>query len=249
MRLLVFFTVLSLGASLQAGIFLGNGNSGFGGVLGPGQLELTNSGDTVNATLTTGGSFNDALVIYIDSQAGGFSDIDLFGDTADSLRAAISGFDGTNKSQLNFAAGFEADYAIALSPDGGINFGGQWELAAGLNNSLIFQNSVNLSPTGGGTAGSSPFTFDFALSSLGIAAGDSFDFVATYLNPTNAFRSDEAIGDGIGPGNPGTATSTFTNFQTFNSTAAAVPEPGHGILLALATGFCFWQRRSKRAVI
>src|SRR5258707_10764882 len=135
--------------SVQAATYSGNGNSGFGGPIGVGNLTLTDNGTTVSGTVNKGpNGFNDVLVIYVHSQAGGFSDTSGFADGADGLRKAISGFDGgTQRSLLTFATGFSPDYAIALGPASD-NFGGMWQLANGGANSLNFVTSVNLSPTG-----------------------------------------------------------------------------------------------------
>jgi hypothetical protein len=46
-------TLLSAG-SLQAVDFSGNGNGGFGGVIGQGQLTLTDDGTTLSGTITRG---------------------------------------------------------------------------------------------------------------------------------------------------------------------------------------------------
>src|SRR5436190_14556353 len=100
---------LTLSASLSgfAATYSGNGNSGFGGPVGLGSLTLTDNGTTVSGTVNKGpNGINDVLVIYIDSQAGGFSDTSGFGDGADGLRKAISGFDGgANRSLMTFAVG------------------------------------------------------------------------------------------------------------------------------------------------
>src|SRR2546430_3999637 len=81
--------------SARAATYSGNGNSGFGGPIGQGSLTLTDDGTTVSGTLTRGaGNFNDALVLYVDSVPGGFSDTSGFNDGGDGLRRAISGFDG-----------------------------------------------------------------------------------------------------------------------------------------------------------
>src|SRR5437667_11781021 len=137
-----------IGFSTQAATYSGNGNSGFGGPIGLGSLTLTDNGTTVSGTVNKGpGGFNDVLVIYIDSVAGGFSDTSGFADGADGLRKAISGFDGGgNRSLLTFS-GMLPDYAIALGPASD-NFGGLWQLANGGANSLNFVSSVNLNPTG-----------------------------------------------------------------------------------------------------
>src|SRR5881227_2974175 len=118
---------LALGAVLlsttvlsgSAATYSGNGNSGFGGPIGLGSLTLTDEGTTVSGTVNKGpNGFNDVLVLYIDSVAGGFSDTSGFADGADGLRKAISGFDGGgNRSLLTFTPGlFSPDYAIALGP-------------------------------------------------------------------------------------------------------------------------------------
>ncbi|MEL7500514.1 MAG: PEP-CTERM sorting domain-containing protein [Planctomycetota bacterium] len=229
--------------SVHADMYLGNGNSGFGGVLGTGSLELT-QGTGADSTkifgnfARGGGNFNDALIIYIDSETGGFSNTSSFNDTADELRSGVSGFDGTDRSTVNFAAGFEADYAIGMKVFGGssTDFAGLFDLDS---SSHGFVTSVG---TGGLDAQSnSNFTFEFDLADIGLGLTDDFRFVATYLNSTNAFRSDEAIGAGIGPGNPGNGGSvTFTNSLLFSS----VPEPTTALTFgACLVGIGFRRRR------
>lgn len=103
-------------------------NSGFGNVIGSNSQLHVDSDSTGNLNfglVTGGGSFNDAMVIYVDSVAGGFSSTSTFNDTGggtDACRKAISGYDGTNRSTLNFASGFEADYAICMQG----TFAGVW---------------------------------------------------------------------------------------------------------------------------
>ncbi|OUL23299.1 hypothetical protein BV378_21700 [Nostoc sp. RF31YmG] len=203
--------------------FSGNGNSGFGGVLGTGSLQISDNGATIQATFNKGtGGFNDAVVIYIDSVAGGFANTSGFNDQNDGLRQAISGASSSVRSTVFFPSGFNADFAVALGVNPNFNFGGLWQLANGGNNSLIYIDSVNLAPLGNTT--STNYTFDFDVSQIGLTSnsGASFKFVATYLNPLNSFRSDEAIGNGIGPGNPGQNPVTFTSFETYTT---AVPVP------------------------
>lgn len=202
------FTFLSLMLYFLAGAqssYPGNGNSGFGGVLGTGTLQMSDDGTTVSGTLTKGAAnLNDAVVIYINSVAGGFTSTSGFTDEADPLRRAISGVNGANRATVNFTAPFEADYAIAFDQ----GFGGLWQLVNGGSHNYI--TSVNLSPTG--NPGSATFSFNFNKASIGLGGAINFTFVATYLNPNNAFRADEAIGNGIAGGNPGNpSTVTFTN--------------------------------------
>ena len=96
-RFLILFPslVAMVCVSALAATYSGNGNSGFGGPIGLGSLTLTDNGTTVSGTVNKGpNGFNDVLVLYIDSVSGGFSDTSGFGDGADGLRRAISGFDG-----------------------------------------------------------------------------------------------------------------------------------------------------------
>src|SRR5436190_24364250 len=117
LRLLLVLNFLALGLASYAATYSGNGNSGFGGPIGLGSLTLTDNGTTVSGTVNKGpNGFNDVLVLYIDSTAGGFSDTSGFADNADGLRKAISGFDGANRSLLAMSGGFLPDYAIALGP-------------------------------------------------------------------------------------------------------------------------------------
>lgn len=208
MLLLTFTCTISFGQVT----YPGNGNSGFGDVFGAtGNIQITDDGSQISFTLTKGaGSLGNTMVIYIDSKTGGFSNTSTFTDTADALRRGISGFDGTNRSTVNFPAGFEADYAISFEQ----NFAGLWTLDNIAN--FTFITSANLSPTG--TPGNATFTFDVNFDEIGITAADNFKFVATYLNDTNAFRSDEAIGDGIAGGNPGATDVTFSGDRSYPNT-------------------------------
>src|SRR5436190_9922484 len=142
LKLCVATLLLASSLGAYAATYSGNGNSGFGGPIGLGSLTLTDNGTTVFGQVNKGpNSFNDVLVLYIDSQAGGFTDTSGFGDGADGLRKAISGFDGgANRSLLTFG-GFSPDYAIALGPASD-NFGGLWQLNNGGANSLNFVSSV-----------------------------------------------------------------------------------------------------------
>ena len=208
--LLLIFSAYGLSAQVT---YNGNGNTGFGGVLGNGNFSISDDGTEVTITFTKGpDNFNDALVIYIDSESGGFSSTANFTDSGDELRRAISGFDGGTRSTVNFPEGFEADHAIAAKPN---NFGGLWSLVN--NGSHVFTASVDLNPNN--TNSNATYTMKFDFSEINSSAGsNSFKFVATYLNPnSNLFRSDEAIGDGISSGNPGATDITFTTYFEYSS--------------------------------
>lgn len=234
------------GSASAATIFnaSGNGQSGFGGVLGTGQIAIDNDATgALNFTFTkgTGGNLNDAVVIYLASgTAQGFSSTANFSGTADGLRRAISGYDGSTRSTLNFS-GMSPNYAIAFDQ----NFGGLWQLAEGGSNSLPFSRSVGLTPTG--TATSATYSFSLNVSDIGLTAnsGQSFRFFATYLNPSNVFRSNEAFGDGFGASNPGAPSSvTMTN----SLAVVTVPEPAMAplVVFGLVVPAVVSYRRMKR---
>jgi hypothetical protein len=218
--------LLSFGA--RAATYSGNGNSGFGGPIGLGSLTLTDNGTTVSGTVNKGpNGFNDVLVLYINSTAGGFADTSGFADGADGLRKAISGFDGgANRSLLTFS-GFLPDYAIALSPASD-NFGGLWQLANGGPGSLPFISSVNLNPTG--TANNPTYTFSFNVSQIGMTpnSGQTFVMLGTYIS-NSGYRSDEAVA-----GNDVGAQGWNPFLQTALTTYTIVPEPSAVALMGLA---------------
>lgn len=233
-----FRSLLALGSlfvsfSVHADFYTGNGNTGFGGTVGQGSLGVTNDNSNLYFTFTRGsGNLNDALVLYFDTQVGGFTSTTSFTDTGDGLRRAISGTDGGNRTTVNFSAGFDADYAIAF--DNG--FGGLWQLQA--NGSHSFIGSVGLSPTNTNSAAN--YTFSTSLASMGMSLNIPVEFVGSYIS-TTAFRSDEAFGAGVGGGNPG-----FNGSITFTSalTLTAVPEPSTAALILLA-GPALWIRRRR----
>ncbi|MSU58565.1 MAG: PEP-CTERM sorting domain-containing protein [Pedosphaera sp.] len=216
--------------------FSGGVNSGFGNVLfgSGGKLYWDSSlGGALNLGLQLGGGTqngNDAGVIYIDSVAGGFNNTTTINDIQDGGRAAISGngsFGGS--SELTFASGFNADYAISIQS----GFAGLFQLASGGSGSLIFVTSLSLTPTG---AGPQQREGALLLSNVGLSFGGSFK-----LNPDNAFRSNELNGDAYAGGNIGQSPFTVTGYNVFQS----VPEPSSLTLLALG-GLCaarLWHRR------
>ena len=188
----------------QGQTYFGNGGTGFGGTLGNGSLTLTDDGTTVSGTFNNAAAFNNAVVLYIDSEAGGFSSTMGFTDVADGLRQAISGTNGTDRTTATFDPGFEPDYAVAFNA----TFAGVWELTTGSHN---FVTSASIMGTG-------PYTFSFPLTAIGSPSG-SYDFAATLISET-AFRSDEAIGYTLPPMsmNPG-----FTGGITLSPSSVALP--------------------------
>jgi cyclomaltodextrinase / maltogenic alpha-amylase / neopullulanase len=173
----------------------GNGNTGFGGPIGKGSLAVKDDGTTVTFELTRGttGALNDAFVIYIDSKEGGSSTTETFDDKGDAGRIAISGFDGTNRAPLKFAAGFEADYAIALQPTYAELF------ALSKTGPHTWVETCNLTPKGDGAA--AKWTFSCKRVSLG-AGASPLKISTTYIDPKAAYRSNEAVGNSVS-GTPG----------------------------------------------
>lgn len=177
-------------------------NSGFGDVIGDNSSLHWNSDASGNVSLgieTGGGNLNDGLVIYIDALPGGFTTTAGFTDVDDYHRAIISGNGyndgnlcngGAGVADLTFGAGFEADYAIAFSDNSTASFAGLWELVDGGAHNFIA--TINFS----GAATS--YELDgLTMANLGLAAGDAFNYLATYLGPCDgggAFRSDEFHG-------------------------------------------------------
>jgi hypothetical protein len=228
------FAVIALGFTSHATVYSGNGINSFNGAIGNGNLTLTDDGSTVYGSLVLAGSGlgGNAFVLYIG--AGGFSSTSGFNDNGDQLRTAISQYNGSgSQSILNFGSGgFAPAYAIAMQPGSGINFGGLWDLANGGANSLPFNSSVNLSPTGSDGAGT--YTFSFSLSSIGLTAGQSFNLFGLEVS-TTGYSSAEAIGGTLTGANGYGNTQTVDTFSTYTT---AVPEPSTlalGGLSALAT--------------
>ena len=204
-------TLTTLSLSAFATSYPGNGSSAWGGPVGQGTLTLTDDGTTLNLSLTKGpGNLNDALVIYIDSKSGGFTDTSLFSDDADGARSAISGFSGGNRSLMTFASGFEPDYAVAIESGYASLFG----LASGGSGSLQWKTG-----TGQGGNTSPTFSLSFPLSDIAISAGGSFTLFGTYIAPS-AWRGPEAIA-GNDTGTDGFNPFTQTEFSSYTS----VPEP------------------------
>ncbi len=209
-------SLISCGVSLGA-TYLGNGNTGFGGVIS--SLDITDDGTNVTFVLNRGpGALNDRFVLYIDSTIGGQNSTAQYTDNVDPLRRAISGFNFSSvRATVNFTSGFGADRALAL--DNG--FAGLWATVD--NGSHNFLETANAA-TGGSTQAT--YSMTVSLANLGVVPGGSFKFVGTYLNSEDAFRSNEGIGDGLPATNPGQDTVTFTGDRTFTT----VPEPSSAVL-------------------
>jgi cysteine-rich repeat protein len=212
-------------------------NSGFGDVLGIGSrlyLDASTNGTLAVALESGGGDLNDVAVIYLDCASGGFGDTFGFADDADAHRRAISGRGlGGQSSELTFAPGFEPELAIAFNAA----FAGLWRLADGGAGSHVFVADLGLLPTPANPAAGA-WEMLAHISDFGSVEGGGCDYVATYINASNAFRSNEFHGVAaatVGSTNPGSDVSVVLGAGDFNAFFAP-GEPLHAGTLAF-TGF------------
>ena len=215
-------------------------NSGFANVIGSGaklHVDSDSLGNLNFGLVTGGGNLNDIAVIYIDSTSGGFTRTTNFTDVADAHRAAISGRGtGGGQSAITFAPTFAADYAIAFNG----TYAGLWQLANNGSHTWIAAITKTLAGT--------PQNWELSgltMSQLGLTVGGSFRYIATLINASNGYRSDEFQGvaastvtllkNGIMSANinPGTNPVTLAagDWDTFNSysqvaaTSTSTPTP------------------------
>ncbi len=145
-------------------------------------------------------------VIYIESQDGGFASTADLADDTDRSRRMASGVGLTLSADLFFAPGFLADYAIVVEAEtmrifelgttshtqiGGADLGAGTDLQGG---------TTVLYAIDDGSFGQRLRELTLALGQIGVAQGDSFDLVVTFINGDSAFRSNEFVG--VAPGNP-----------------------------------------------
>ena len=192
-KIYALLTCISITAAAFATTYPGNGKTGFGGPVGTGSLEITNSADSISFRLIRGtGSMNDALVIYLDVTTGGFATTNLFNDQTDGLTKAIGGYDntigtGTGRSVFNFSASFRPEFALAFKP------GEASAKLVALKDAAVF--TLLESPAlSNNTATAASYTVKIKASDLGLTSCISFKFIATCIS-TTAYRSEEAIGD------------------------------------------------------
>ena len=251
--------VFSVSAQAQTTTYNGNGTNGFGpaggGPVGDGMLTLTSDGTTLSGTIAPGlnngaganGQLYDELVIYIstDGVTGFTSTASLTDTTTDNtiLAEAVSGYNGTKRATVNFASGFAADYALAISP----TQAGTGELF-GLTSAGTFTalQSLSLTPTG---AGNPDYTFNFTLANIGVTSG--FQFSTTYLNAHgDIYRSNEAfntITDTTTPSNTGNiANDTAALGVDVFGTPTTIPEPSTWALMLGGIGMLVGFRRVLR---
>lgn len=222
---------------ISATLYNGSGGGGFGEPVSGSTMDWSDDGTTINATFTKGGGdFNDSLVIYLDNGTSGRGSIGTsVNDRADPNRSAISYVEATANKTLTFNSGFEATHAIAINT----GFGGLWSIPSSGSvgdNGLNFIKGVG-NPTSNTDAS---FTFSFDVTDIGLTpnAGDTIDFVATYLNPfgdpnSDGFVSNEGYGGGFPGSNIGQEDFTFTSNESYTT----VPEPAAALLFLAGLGF------------
>lgn len=195
----------------------GNGNSGFGGPVGNGSLEISVNDSIITFKVIRGnpGDFNDFLVIYISNGSTGRRAIDdQLSDNNDAHRRAISLRGGAG---VTFSGGFMATHAIALNAGGG-SFCGLWSIPATGSVGNGGLNFIN------GTSGPSSrtftnYSFSINYSNIGLTSGDPFSVVCVYGNPNDInnemFLSNEMIGTPYTGSNPGKTMITLDNYRTY----------------------------------
>src|SRR5579863_3057797 len=84
-----------------AATYNGNGATGFGGAVGNGSVSITDTSSSMTVTFNRGlsGNLDNDLVLYLDTQPGGFADTSQFSDNGDGGRTAISGANTANPSR------------------------------------------------------------------------------------------------------------------------------------------------------
>lgn len=248
----MFRTIVSIGAlgvlaaAAQAANFPGNGAIGFGGPVGTGSLDVSDTGSSLTVTANRGGgNWNDALVIYLDTQAGGFNDTSTLVDNNDGGRTAISGVTGNGRTTAFFPAGFGADYAMVVEN----GYFGVFQIsdqAFPPGHTFLF----GAGQSGSNTSPSYSITLDAAqMAQIGLTAGSgqTFNLVGTYTSPTG-YRSNETIGASVTvPGNPGGDPNNagFTGTVTFSASNSytLIPEPTSLAALGLAAAGMMIRRR------
>lgn len=248
LRTVCFISCACLANSLHADVYYGpewNEDPSLRGyTMSGGSLELTKDATMVYGTYTRGAStFENGMVVYLDTKPGGFSNNSQLRDYGDSFRkSASAAADDGNRCSVNFAPGFGADYAIVMSCE--LNGGRLYELVGNgtfLPSPENDQVSVGFNPAG--NKYSSQFTFSFSWASIGLSSVENPGFSFETLNVTRSgwanVQSLEVISGTEGFGN----TITFSSVDSFG-VPLVVPEPSVASLLVL--GLSTWLVRRKQ---
>jgi hypothetical protein len=219
LAILVFTTTSTFA---QTTVFQGNGKADFGGAVGTGTLNITNTSDSFSIFLNKGtGAFDSVIVFYIDtfSTAGITSTNDLvnFG-ASDKYSKATSAQGGAQNPGLNFPSNFTPDLAIAFDKTGGKVYSFQFILGSYL---MVEANTFPLVPSG------NSYGKRFSKAELGLTPGQviRFNFIGTYIDGNTVSRAAEGFGDPFtgynGTARIGsTAPYTIKSFFTYNSSTA-----------------------------
>jgi len=206
-----------LGAATTYYNFQQYSGNGVAGPIGTGSIQFSNNSTTVKGNIIKGiGTFTDNLVIYIDTTPGGFTSTTPLLDKNTILEIAISG-NNVNHSVINFAPGFDADYAIVL----GINNGSAiYKLVNDSTGPHLEQ--VRLLTLGNADNGNnSSFNFQFDWTDLGLPSRNTnfFKFESSYITSTGS-RNGQSYEDFTG--SFPFRDITFTNYDTYG--VPPVPE-------------------------
>ena len=250
--LLLASTAVAASGGFAQTTYNGNGGTGFGGAVGNGSVTISDTSSSLTVTFNRGlsGNMDNDLVLYLDTQAGGFSDTSQFSDTADGGRTAISGFNSGNPSRTiaGFAGGFGADYAISIEN----SFIGVFGLASGGNGSLNYL--FGQSQSGVDSDASYSITITAAqMAQIGLTAGSgqTFLFVGSEDSDT-AYRSNETIGNSVTTPDVSSAPNAgFNGSQLFTNslsyTLVSTPEPSTFALMGIfGTAALFVLRRRRQ---
>jgi hypothetical protein len=226
--LFVFWQFSCLAAFYNNQIYPGNGAGGLGGTIASGTLRMSNNAYTVYGSFTNviNGSFSLNLVMFIDSAPGGYTNTRRFSDNNIALESAISGFK-SERSVAQFAPGFAADYAIAMSPNHGCSLYKLADDGAGPYLQLIRTGAaMGFGPTDNINSHVFYFQFDWADIGLPQQKTNFFKFETSYISDdgSRSLESFESL-----TGSAGFNTITFNNYDTFG-----VPPVPENTNLALA---------------
>jgi len=265
-----FIPLLTISVILIAGrpafanssTYNGNGNTGFGGAVGAGNLKVSDDGSGgFDFTFTLGDSAlnmggND-LVIYLDDGAGGGIGADTSGmtDAADGARSPVSEYTttgdsgGAGRSTLNFGGLMNPQFALDLSISGAGNNGGNSDIFKLVNGGSL--NFIDNAPaSSGASSNGETYTVANGVMSVDIPAvdfnlsafsGATLKFAALEVSETGYSSNEgtEGVSGNEGWGN----TQTITSVDTFT---VAVPEPSAvGLVLCGGVAALLMMRRSR----
>lgn len=208
--------------------------SGFGGRVGGATFSMDSDATNLYIAITPG-SFDNNVVIMLNTRAGGFTDAQM-DDQGDGGRRAVSQL--ANATDDAFDASFLPDFGLVMGGFGGVLF----ELNAG--NTPNHLNFVSFD-------GAGQLAYTIPLATLGVAPGGNVDFFVGLVSDSG-YLSNESIpayeplqsngNPGFGDGQFGGTFGSpgFGNYNRFT----VVPAPGAAALAGLAGLAGFRRRRT-----